>query len=172
MLMKIRYASGAWLIWAKDLTRQFQVPEVLRRFQSISNMHMLIYLDSSTLVPVARYNTAISLKVSSAPGEYPVERTSSASSAVLPSVPDDSCTRSPAILIVEDDVGVLGLMAAILAPLGYRVLTAQNGNEALRLCQAHRIRVDLLITDVVMPGMSGHELAEAFKAIQPAMQVL
>lgn len=98
--------------------------------------------------------------------------TSSASSAVLPSVPDDTGTRSPTILIVEDDAGVLGLMAAILTPHGYRILTAENGNEALRLCQEHGIKVDLLIADLVMPGMSGHELAEAFMAIQPAMQVL
>lgn len=96
----------------------------------------------------------------------------SASSAVLPSVSDRSSTRPATILIVEDDAGVLGLMAAILKPLGYQVLTAEDGEEALCLCREHAIKVDLLITDVVMPGMSGHELALAFKAIQPAMQVL
>ncbi len=71
------------------------------------------------------------------------------------------------ILLVEDDEAVRDLCRRTLAAQGYRVLEAENGAEALRVAAAHRGPLDLLLTDVVMPGMNGRELAEALATTRP-----
>jgi len=79
------------------------------------------------------------------------------------------------ILLVEDDPNVRNLATLLLTRIGYRVLVAANGQEALALLDgdaAARLEVDLLLTDVVMPGMNGRELAERLRSLRPAMQVL
>jgi signal transduction histidine kinase/CHASE2 domain-containing sensor protein len=76
------------------------------------------------------------------------------------------------VLITEDDAAIRKLLVDILEPLGYRVITANSGAEALRLAETTRIGIDILLTDVVMPGMNGKELAERFQAIDPGMKVL
>ncbi|HXV98874.1 MAG TPA: PAS domain S-box protein, partial [Anaerolineae bacterium] len=77
------------------------------------------------------------------------------------------------ILLVEDEAEVRKLTKLILLKQGYRVLEAQNGDEALRLCQQSGEPVHLILTDVVMPnGMSGRELAEQLKIIIPKAKVL
>ncbi len=65
------------------------------------------------------------------------------------------------ILVVEDEPGLLRVAARILRNHGYAVLEASSGDEALSLLQHDRARVDLLLTDVVMPGMSGRQLSHA-----------
>jgi CheY-like chemotaxis protein len=60
----------------------------------------------------------------------------------------------------------------VLAGLGYRVLEADSGVEALSVAAAHNGPLDLLLTDVVMPGVNGRILAEQMKARYPAMRVL
>ncbi len=67
---------------------------------------------------------------------------------------------SPHILIVDDDLAILGLVEAILSQKGYDVVTAANGPDALRVFRGSSRRFDLLVTDVIMPGMSGTELLE------------
>src|SRR5207253_1821780 len=62
---------------------------------------------------------------------------------------------SETILLVEDDEMVRGLTRTTLEESGYKVLPAPNGEEALRICEQHPERIHLLLTDVVMPGMSG-----------------
>jgi two-component system cell cycle sensor histidine kinase/response regulator CckA len=76
------------------------------------------------------------------------------------------------VLIAEDDDAIRKLLADILDPLGYRVITARSGAEALRLAETTGRGVDILLTDVVMPGMSGKELAQMFQAIDPGIKVL
>jgi len=76
------------------------------------------------------------------------------------------------ILLVEDDELVRDLAADILEPSGYRVLPAANGVEALRICAEHVGKIELMITDVVMPQMGGRELAERVALMRPDTLVL
>ena len=76
------------------------------------------------------------------------------------------------ILIVEDEASVRELAVRILKRLGYKALSAPNGGEAFLLVEKHKGPIDLLMTDVVMPGMNGRELAERLIRIQPTMRVL
>jgi two-component system, cell cycle sensor histidine kinase and response regulator CckA len=79
---------------------------------------------------------------------------------------------SGTVLLVEDEAGVRHLARDVLSGFGYRVLEAPDGSEALRLAVAHDGPIDLLLTDVVMPGMSGAELAERFQILRPGTRVL
>lgn len=76
------------------------------------------------------------------------------------------------ILMVEDDATILNLGKRMLEPLGYHVLTASNPLEALNLAKDYPDEIDLLVTDVVMPDMNGHELAKQLKATRPGVEVL
>jgi PAS domain S-box-containing protein len=76
------------------------------------------------------------------------------------------------ILVVEDDDDVRAYTVECLRELGYRVLEAHDGPTALRLLERQTEPVDLLFTDVVMPGMSGRELADAAREKQPLLRVL
>ncbi|EIZ81277.1 putative two-component system hybrid sensor and regulator [Novosphingobium sp. Rr 2-17] len=76
------------------------------------------------------------------------------------------------ILVVEDDDDVRAYTVGILRELGYDVIEAQDGDGALQLLGGHGIRVKMLLTDVVMPRMSGPELASRAKALHPDLRVL
>jgi two-component system cell cycle sensor histidine kinase/response regulator CckA len=76
------------------------------------------------------------------------------------------------VLLVEDEDGVRGLAVLVLQTYGYKVLAASSGKEALRLVEKRSGGVDLLVTDVVMPGMGGPELADALRPRLPQMKVL
>jgi two-component system, cell cycle sensor histidine kinase and response regulator CckA len=76
------------------------------------------------------------------------------------------------ILLVEDDPGILRLGRSMLEKLGYRTLTASSGEEAMRIAAEHTGRIDLLLTDVIMPGMNGKELASWLTALHPGLRVL
>jgi two-component system, cell cycle sensor histidine kinase and response regulator CckA len=76
------------------------------------------------------------------------------------------------VLLVEDEVGVRGVAQQILQSAGYTVLAASDGEEAVRLCARHAGSIHLLLTDVVLPGMSGPALASRLAAIRPALKVM
>ncbi len=76
------------------------------------------------------------------------------------------------ILVVEDDEGVRKLTVEILRKQGYKVLEATRGDDALAVFDKLKGSVDLVITDVVMPGMSGRKLAELLVPLHPEMKVL
>jgi two-component system cell cycle sensor histidine kinase/response regulator CckA len=76
------------------------------------------------------------------------------------------------VLLVEDEDGVRGLAVLVLQTYGYKVMAASNGKEAMRLVENYQGGFDLLVTDVVMPGMDGPDLAEALQTRFPQMKVL
>jgi PAS domain S-box-containing protein len=80
--------------------------------------------------------------------------------------------EAEAILVVEDEDAVRALAERILTGAGYHVLTAANGAEALEMFARHKAAVKLLLTDVVMPRMSGRELASRLELLRPGLPVL
>ena len=76
------------------------------------------------------------------------------------------------ILLVEDEETVLKLARSILERAGYTVIAANDGAEALRLIKEHREPIHLLVTDVVMPGMSGRALADSIQSLREGLPVL
>jgi two-component system cell cycle sensor histidine kinase/response regulator CckA len=76
------------------------------------------------------------------------------------------------VVLVEDEDALRGLLGRVLAGSGYQVITGRNGVEALEAVRARGGRVDLLLTDVVMPRMTGTELASALAGEQPGLKVL
>ena len=79
---------------------------------------------------------------------------------------------SETVLAVDDDPQILALLREFLKPLGYNVLSAANGEEALKLAASHAEKIDLLLTDVVLPGMKGQELANQLLHSWPEINVL
>ena len=87
--------------------------------------------------------------------------------------PRPSPAAAPAtVLLAEDEPAVRRLVAAYLAEAGHRVLAAADGAEALAMAAAHPGPIDLLVSDVVMPGMNGRELHEALRAGRPGVRVV
>ena len=83
---------------------------------------------------------------------------------------DQSGTET--ILLVEDEPALRSLTTRILSSAGYTVLDAERGDEALALLAAHDGPVHLMLTDVVMPGMNGRDLATRVAALRPGIRIL
>ena len=81
-------------------------------------------------------------------------------------------TGSETILLVEDEKAVRELTLKMLRRLGYTVLAADGGAEAIAFSKAHTAEIALLLTDVVMPGMSGRQLADVLTKERPGLKVL
>jgi PAS domain S-box-containing protein len=79
---------------------------------------------------------------------------------------------SETVLLVEDEEQVRAVVVAVLRRYGYDVIVATSAGEALLLCEQHARPIHLLLTDVVMPQMSGPELAKRLMAIRPTLRVL
>jgi CheY-like chemotaxis protein len=76
------------------------------------------------------------------------------------------------ILLVEDERDVRELALESLKKQGYKVIEAQDGEDALQICRQYQGLINLMVTDVVMPGISGRELAEIVALLRPEMKVL
>jgi PAS domain S-box-containing protein len=76
------------------------------------------------------------------------------------------------VLLVEDEPAVRELARTVLTEQGYTVIEAQNSEDAVRLAGRHRSEIHLLLTDVIMPGMSGRDLAKHLTALHPCLRVL
>jgi CheY-like chemotaxis protein len=102
----------------------------------------------------------------------------------LPRVEDSAEELSPAksqpneaggcetVLLVEDEESVRELVRVTLVSRGYKVIEAENGECGLRVAEAFKEKIDILITDVVMPGIGGRELAKKLVSLRPGISVL
>jgi PAS domain S-box-containing protein len=95
-----------------------------------------------------------------------------ASHTKFPAVRANPRGAGETLLLVEDEPALLGLVQRMLEGLGYRVLTAFCGEEALEVAAENRSEVRLVVTDVVMPGMNGRELCERLLAAIPGLACL
>ena len=89
-------------------------------------------------------------------------------SAHAPALPRGTET----ILLVEDEDAVRALARHVLTSCGYVVLEAADGREAVRLAEQHHGRIDLVVSDVVMPYLGGRQLVERLAAVRPGLKVL
>src|SRR5262249_18741524 len=99
-----------------------------------------------------------------------VEEAAAPAPAVLTGEPAAKGTET--VLLVEDELGVRQLARQILRQYGYRVLVAADAQAAIRLVQQERKPIHLLLTDVIMPLMSGRELVEQLKPTLPDLRVI
>jgi two-component system, cell cycle sensor histidine kinase and response regulator CckA len=76
------------------------------------------------------------------------------------------------VLVLEDEKSVRSLIRRILSGEGYQVLDTEDSGEAIRLCNRHAGKIDLFITDVVLPAMSGPQVAQRLSVLRPDMKIL
>ncbi len=87
-------------------------------------------------------------------------------------LPDPEPARLEMVLLVEDEASVRTLAETILRRQGYRVVAADSGRAAIEIWKERRGEIDILLTDVIMPHMSGSELAHQLRAMKPGLKVL
>src|SRR3954471_14887685 len=85
--------------------------------------------------------------------------------------PEKTSTRET-ILLVDDEQSVRAIVLKILRRANYTVLEAENGDAALRMAETHHGKIDLLITDMFMPGLRGPEVAARLGTTRPGLRVL
>jgi len=118
------------------------------------------------------------LRVSSQRGEgttiriYLPRRADVVETAEPPTPPTPRATGSETILLVDDEPLVRGLARDVLVPLGYDLLHAESGVEALLICAAHPGPIHLLLTDLSMPGMNGRAVSKRARQLRPGLRVI
>jgi two-component system cell cycle sensor histidine kinase/response regulator CckA len=117
------------------------------------------------------------IRVDSAPGrgttfEVYLPRTDEACERAAPRTAAAPLEATETILVAEDEAPLRGVVRHALEQQGFTVLVAGSGHEAIELCGRHAGRIDLLLTDVVMPGLGGRELAAWLAPLRPSMKVL
>jgi CheY-like chemotaxis protein len=98
--------------------------------------------------------------------------TAEAAIPITEPVPYQRAPKGETVLIVEDEEALREVTRRIFARNGYKVITAANGLDALRIAGGHPGEVHLLVTDVVMPRMLGKEVAEKMRLIKPEIEVI
>ncbi|HVX66769.1 MAG TPA: response regulator [Bryobacteraceae bacterium] len=91
---------------------------------------------------------------------------------MLRSTGSETGRRPTTILVVDDEPSVLALVRTMLWRAGYTVLEASGGEQALALAAQSTESIQLLLSDVLMPEMNGHELAEKMKTVRPEIKIL
>lgn len=135
-------------------------------------------LGLSTVYGIVRQGNGF-IRVESEPGNgttfrvlFPAVKTRFEASQGIQDPEDPSLAGDETLLVVEDDPSVRRLACEILTTLGYRILEAGNGVEAMEVAGRYPERIDLLLTDVVMAQMGGRELVDRMKVIRPDMRTV
>ncbi len=134
-------------------------------------------LGLSTVWGIVRQNGGF-INVYSEPGQgavfrvYLPRRSESPSAPLLPASVERISRGHETILLVEDEPAILRMAEMMLARRGYRVLTASLPEEAIRLAREFQGDIHLLVTDVIMPGMNGRELARHLQTVYPSIRCL
>jgi two-component system, cell cycle sensor histidine kinase and response regulator CckA len=102
--------------------------------------------------------------------DLPLADDDAAPAGELPTPPQGG--RGETVLVVEDEAAVRELTGRILSENGYRVIDAADGYRARILCDQFQGEIDLLLSDVVMPGLSGRQVAEQLRTLRPGLKVL
>ncbi len=100
------------------------------------------------------------------------EGKASAAMTQMQADPTTTAKGSETILLVEDEAGIREVAEDFLQRQGYKMLTAMDGNEALRIAEGHEDLIHLLVTDMVMPNVGGKELAHRLRQVRPQIKVL
>ena len=101
-----------------------------------------------------------------------IEPAPSAVPSPPPSQLSDESAAGATILIVDDHSALRHAVVEILRITGYKVLEAESSTEALEMARQHSGKIDVLLTDIVMPGMRGQELARRVATVHPEVQVV
>jgi signal transduction histidine kinase len=134
-------------------------------------------LGLSTVDGIVRQHEG-SIEVESAPGRgstfaIHLMRCDEDPEPVEPRPADDTPSRgTETVLVLEDEDAVREMVCEIVRERGYRVLVARHPDDAIRIAERHEGPIDLLLTDVVMPGMSGRAVAQRLQPLRPEMRVL
>ena len=88
----------------------------------------------------------------------------------MTAVPD--ATETVTILLVDDEQSVRAIVVKILRRAKYHVIEAENGEAALRIAKAHPGKIDIVLTDMYMPGLRGPEVVQAIAPIRPGLRAL
>lgn len=92
--------------------------------------------------------------------------------SISPDLPPSEASASSTILVAEDEPAIRALVVSVLANAGYRLLAANDGQHALDLARQYPAEIDLLLSDVMMPHLSGPELAAQLLVLRPKLRVM
>ena len=134
-------------------------------------------LGLSTVYGIVKQNDGY-VALSSAPGQgaaidvYLPRRAAAQTSGAAAPVPLPAATGAQTVLLVEDEPAILAVTAQMLSSLGYVVRAAHTPAEAIRVAKEHSGPIHLLLTDVVMPGLNGRDLARTLADLRPGLRAL
>jgi signal transduction histidine kinase/CheY-like chemotaxis protein len=145
---------------AEAEVREEAVPEAMSAMSTMSTMDAMDATDATDAMDPRHAMEAVTVRAKAVGDEHHRPR------LVSPR------RQRETLLLVEDESAVRALAAHLLRHEGYTVIEASSGEQAMTKAAGYADRIDLLVTDVVMPGMSGHELATRLMAIRPGLKVL
>jgi two-component system cell cycle sensor histidine kinase/response regulator CckA len=140
----------------------------------LSSVYGIIQQSRGFIVPESETGKGTTFRIylpRHVPGEKP-DAPAVAPAAGEAAAPARDLTGHQTVLLVEDEEGVRDFAARALTMRGYKVLQASSGDEALELLRQHEGVLDLLVTDVLMPGMDGPTLAKTVRGLNPTLKVL
>lgn len=89
-----------------------------------------------------------------------------------PEIPDPSYFARPVVLVVDDEEDLRDIMRRMLERRGFNTLAAADADEALQLCREHPGAIDIVLTDLALPSLGGHQFAEAAAAFRPNVRTV